>query len=220
MNSIVITKSYDAPAFCEKEALRYAGCKKTDENMTELLNSCKAEVWEKLSYKVCYRELRVKTDGEVCDFGVFSAESHDLSKNLDGCQKVILFSATVGIELDRLIAKYGRLSPSKALMFQAIGAERVEALCDAFCEDIKREKNLGLKPRFSPGYGDLEFGVQKDIFAVLDPSKRIGVTLNDSFLLSPSKSVTAFVGLTDCGETVPQNKCSNCQKVDCMLREV
>ena len=41
----------------------------------------------------------------------------------------------VGADIDRLIAKHSRLSPSRALMLQAIGAERIEALCDAFCND-------------------------------------------------------------------------------------
>ncbi|MBO4940606.1 MAG: Vitamin B12 dependent methionine synthase activation subunit [Clostridia bacterium] len=220
MNSVVITKTYDAPPFCEKEALRYAGCKKADENVIELLRVCKAEAWEKLSYKVCYVELDAATDGEICDFGFLNVKSRDLSKNLFGCERAILFSATVGIEIDRLIAKYGRISPTKALMFQAIGAERIEALCDTFCEDIKNEKDIALRPRFSPGYGDLELLVQKDISAVLNLPKKIGVTLNDSLLLSPSKSVTAFVGITQGKDDNIPPKCVNCEKKDCMFKEV
>ena len=131
----------------------------------------------------------------------------------------ILFAATVGVEIDRLIGKYGRLSPTKALLFQAIGAERIEALCDAFCADIKKEYNTGLEPRFSPGYGDLPLSAQKNIFAVLDPERRIGLTLNSSLLMSPSKSVTAFVGLGSTEKT-SSNKCSLCEKTDCTLRGV
>ncbi len=220
MNLVVITKTYDAPPFCEREVLRYAGCKEADENIIGLLNACKKEAWEKLSYRVCYVELDVKTDGNMCDFGAFKVDSNDLSKNLCGCEKAILFSATVGIEIDRLIAKYGLMSPTKALIFQAIGAERIEALCDAFCGDIEKEKNIFLRPRFSPGYGDLELLVQKEISAVLNVSKNIGVTLNDSLLLSPSKSVTAFVGITQKEEANMQKKCANCEKKDCMFKEV
>ncbi len=220
MKSVVITKIYDAPPFCEREALRYAGCKEADENIIKLLNSCKKEAWEKLSYKVCYIELDVKTDGVICDFGVFKVRSRDLSKNICGCERAILFSATVGIEIDRLIAKYGRISPTKALMFQAIGAERIEALCNAFCGDIENEKNVHMRPRFSPGYGDLKLLVQKKVSEILNLSKNIGVTLNDSLLLSPSKSVTAFVGITQEEETNMPKKCANCEKKDCMFKEV
>lgn len=34
------------------------------------------------------------------------------------------------------------------------------------------------------------------IFSLLDCPKRIGVTLGDTLLMSPSKSVTAFIGIT------------------------
>lgn len=112
---------------------------------------------------------------------------------------MIIFAATIGVGVDRLISKYSRLSPTKALCFQAIGAERVEALCDEFCNKMKTELEKDgekVKPRFSPGYGDLPLETQKMIFSLLDCPKRIGVTLGDTLLMSPSKSVTAFVGIT------------------------
>lgn len=219
MNSVILSKTYIEPPFCEKEILRYAGCRGEREEISVLLKECIDEVKDKLVYKVCYRELSNKTVGDTCDFEVFSVHSEKLARNLKGCEKVILFAATVGVEIDRLIGKYGRLSPTKALLFQAIGAERIEALCDAFCADIKKEYNTGLEPRFSPGYGDLPLSAQKNIFAVLDPERRIGLTLNSSLLMSPSKSVTAFVGLGSTEKT-SSNKCSLCEKTDCTLRGV
>ena len=84
---------------------------------------------------------------------------------------------------------------------------------------MKKEYNTGLEPRFSPGYGDLPLSAQKNIFAVLDPERRIGLTLNSSLLMSPSKSVTAFVGLGNT-EKRGSNKCSLCEKTDCTLRGV
>ena len=194
---MTITKTYTEPPFREKEILRYAGCKSFASDVLSLLHICQKEVRPKLSYKVCYRELPLSITGTSCDFGCFTLQSKHLAANLKGCRTVILFSATIGIEIDRLIAKYARLSPSKALMFQAIGAERIEALCDVFCADIAAEKNVMLRPRFSPGYGDVPLDAQKNIFAVLECEKRIGLFLNNSLLMSPSKSVTAFVGCVD-----------------------
>lgn len=217
MNTVVLNKTYDEPTFCKKEILRYAGCKDADSVITALLESCVKEVRDKLTYKVCYRELSVVKDGDVCDFDVFRLRSAHLASNLKDCEHVIVFAATIGVEIDRLIAKYGRLSPSKALMLQAIGAERIEALCDTFCADIARELHTGQSPRFSPGYGDLPLSVQKDIFAVLDCGKRIGLMLNDSLLMSPSKSVTAFVGI-GCKEKQTGNRCSACKIRDCTSR--
>ena len=111
--------------------------------------------------------------------------------------KVIVMGATVGITLERLIAKYSRVSPVKALLLQALGAERIETLCDAFCEDMQKTLKIALKPRFSAGYGDLPLDTQKQIFKLLNLPKNIGLTLNDSMLMSPSKSVTAFIGIQE-----------------------
>ena len=219
MNSVILTKIYEEPSYCEKEILRYSGCKEADEKVISLVNECINEVKGKLTYKVCYREFPVKIDNGFCDFEAFCAHSENLSKNLNGCSKTIVFAATVGVGIDRLIAKYSRLSPSKALMFQAIGAERIEALCDTFCSDIEKEYGVLLKPRFSPGYGDLSIDVQKNIFSLLDPERRIGLTLNDSLLMSPSKSVTAFAGIGNNVENVV-NKCTECNKTDCEFRGV
>ncbi len=218
MNSIIITKNYEEPPFCEKEILRYAGCKNADDTMLNLMRSCIAEVKNKLSYNVCCREIGTSIKGDLCDFGYFSVKSENLGKNLKDCKRIFVFAATIGTEIDRIIGKYSRISPSKAIMFQAIGSERVEALCDTFCEDLKSETKLALKPRFSPGYGDLSLSVQKDIVSVLDCFKRIGIALNDSLLMSPSKSVTAFVGLSEERKKNTNNKCTNCNKYDCAFR--
>jgi len=206
----VLTKIFKEPTFCEKEILRYAGCSKETENITELMHSCIEEVRSYLSYKVCYCETKLKISGDICDFGVFSVESRNLAQSFSECCETMIFGATIGIEIDRLISKYGRISPARALMLQAIGAERIEALCDAFC----RENGYG--KRFSPGYGDLGLDVQKKIFDILDCSKRIGLTLNDSLLMSPSKSVTAFA----VKEKAEKNKCNFCKKADCTYRGV
>lgn len=191
--------SFKEPSINKKEIMRYMSSQGGGDEILGLIDECLTEVREKLQYKVCYTVLPVKSDGSVVTMPCGEIESKNLAKNLQGCGRVIVFAATVGVGIDRLITKYSRLSPAKALCFQAIGAERAEALCDAFCEKMRSEiKESGeiLRPRFSPGYGDLPLETQKMIFSLLDCPKRIGVTLGDSLLMSPSKSVTAFVGIT------------------------
>lgn len=175
--------------FNKKEISRYAG------NLQDeaLLAECISEVSDKLVYNVCYQRFPFEKQCETLNLGFAQVNSADLAKNLDGCDGILLFAATVGVELDRLIMKYCKISPVKALIFQAIGAERIEKLCDQFCKDMAKEENI--KPRFSPGYGDLPLDLQKEIFAALDCGKNIGLTLNDSMLMSPTKSVTAIVGI-------------------------
>ena len=104
---------------------------------------------------------------------------------------------TIGLEMDRLIARYKRVSPVYTLLLQAIGAERVESACNALEEKLRCSLMPGesLRPRFSPGYGDLPLALQKDVFQALDCERRLGLTLTDSLLMVPSKSVTAIVGI-------------------------
>lgn len=216
-------KTYAAPPVNERECLRYAGCnfKEASAEERQLFADCLAEIEGKLSYKVCWDRFPVKKEGTSLDFGFAKVDSAGLAKNLEGCGEIILFAATIGLEIDRAIRKYTRLSPAKALFFQAIGAERIESLCDAFCEEQREElqaEGKFLKPRFSPGYGDLSLEMQRDIFRVLDCPRKIGLTLNESLLMSPSKSVTAIIGIGGEQEEHNKNKCGSCGKLDCAYR--
>ncbi len=195
MNTVILSKSYSAPPIVKKEILRYAACSEADAKLSTLVDECIKEASDKLVYKVCFAVLPVKLGDGISDLGVLKLNSQKLANNLSGCENAVVFAATIGIGIDRLIAKYGSISPSKALIFQAFGSERIEALCDRFCSDIKNEYGTAVSPRFSPGYGDLPLDSQKDIFSVLDPERKIGLTLNGSLLMSPSKSVTAIFGL-------------------------
>ena len=196
----VFSLSFAEPKINEKEILRYMASLTGGEEIHSLVDECLTEVLGMLEYKVCYAVLPVEIDGNIIILPCGRIESKNLAKNLSNCGRSVVSAATIGIGIDRLISKYSRLSPSKALCLQAIGAERVEALCDDFCKKIEKEYKMNgenLKPRFSPGYGDLPLETQKMIFSLLDCPKRIGVSLGESLLMSPSKSVTAFVGITE-----------------------
>ena len=196
--SIVSYIEYPSPEIERREILRYMGCKAGDSQIDGLLDSCICESSNALSYKVVYTEVPILKDRDGIKLGEITIVSRDLQKCLSGCDKAIIFAATVGLGIDRLINKYGRINPSRAVCFQAIGAERIEALCDEFCKDILQkyaESGRKIRPRFSPGYGDLPLELQKDLFRILDCNKRLGLTLNESLLMSPTKSVTAIVGI-------------------------
>lgn len=186
-------KTYSGLSPEPKEILRYAGVFGKDPFAAALLSEVCKEMGQAGSGKVCWCKLPVETEGDFCDFEAFSLHSYDLAKNLQGCKEVLLFGATAGVEWDRKILRYSALSPAKAMMVQAMGAAVVECLCDTFCKEMEAEEGP-LRPRFSAGYGDLSLSAQKEIFRVLDCNK-IGLSLNESLLMSPTKSVTAFVGI-------------------------
>ncbi len=197
MAGVLQIRAYAPPPVDRGEILRYAGMKKDGlVDVKDLLEECIAEVDKKLVYKVVYRTCPVYKEGNNISFGSFTVSSESLRKNLSGCSRVVFFAATVGMELDRLIVRSMHTSAAKALFFQAIGAERIESLCNLLERDIAKEEGE-LSPRFSPGYGDFSLAAQKDIFALLTPEKTIGLSLTDSLLMTPSKSVTAIVGVKD-----------------------
>jgi len=199
-DSTVFFDVFPEPPFSQKEVLRYMGCRNANEDVTALAESVKNEAMPMLRYRVCWRELSVEYQETVLLIDGVSVESHDLSKALKGCSRVLLFGATLGIEIDRLIAKYSHVLPSRALALQAFATERIEALCDAFLAErsaVYRENDIFLRPRFSPGYGDLPLRFQVELFRWLDCPRKIGLSLNESLLMSPTKSVTALVGLMD-----------------------
>ena len=194
----VFTKNYNDVSMCKGEILRYAGIKKETAQTKSLLSDALDISKGKLTYKLCYCELPISIDENNIRLANVTVTSASLKKALDNCDSVILFAATVGNELDRLIARYSVSSPATAFMLDAIGIAQIEALCNMFCDETKSEKSLlgkATTPRFSAGYGDLELSFQRDIFNLLDCHKKIGLTLNESLLMSPSKSVSAIIGI-------------------------
>ena len=189
-----------------RELLRYAGHRaEAEDELRELLSSVIEEALPALTYQVCYRRM------PLAELPALQA-SKGLTRSLRGSREVVLFGATVGLELDRLIARYQRISPARALLFHALGAERIECLCDAFCGEFP-----GATTRFSPGYGDFPLSAQRDLFALLDCSRKIGLTLNESLIMSPSKSVTAIFGVDPCEAAAPAG-CAACTKQDCSFK--
>ncbi|MBR7098831.1 MAG: hypothetical protein IKC59_05390 [Clostridia bacterium] len=185
----VSVKNYVLPEVDRREWFRYMGAKEASDELCALAESCLDEAESCFHGRVCYCEIPVPV-------GAFG--SHSLEILLEGCDRVVVFAATVGLEIDRLIAKYSRVTPAKALCLQALGTERIEALCDLFCAEMqKRMQENGeiVTKRFSPGYGDLPLQTQKEVFRLLDCPVRIGLTLNESLLMSPAKSVTAIMGI-------------------------
>lgn len=215
---MVRIRSYDQPPVDLAEMLRYAACREATQEVETLARAAIEEGAGAVRMQVCWLETPLQVEGNWVDLGFLQVEAPKLAHHLRGCEKAVVFAATVGLELDRLIARYGRLSPAKGLMLQAFGAERIEALCDAFCADLAAEyAPLHTRTRFSPGYGDLPLEHQKEIFAALQCGKHIGLYLNDSCLMSPVKSVTAIVGL--CREQGGGNGgCAACTQKDCSFR--
>lgn len=218
----------------EREIWRYAGyagIKNTDEEMAttqvkDLLSEVMNELEGTFSFRICHRAFPITWENSKPVLP-FEHQSQNLATCLAGSTEGVMFAATIGHEIDRKIQLYNRISPTKALLMQAYGAERVESLCNYFCENLRAEyakKNLVATPRYSPGYGDLPIEIQKDFFRKLDIYHLIGISLGDSYLMKPSKSVTAIIGFKppkdgETGCTFTEKSCETCPNKNCSFRE-
>ncbi|MGI6263959.1 MAG: vitamin B12 dependent-methionine synthase activation domain-containing protein [Acutalibacteraceae bacterium] len=218
---VVRLSRLDPPPVNQDEIRRYAGARQSDPALEAVIDGCLKEIGGQLTYAVCWRRFAVAAREDETDLGFAKWRSRDLARYLDGCEEAIAFAATVGMAPDRMIARYQAVSPARALVFQAIGTERIESLCDAFCGKLTaalEAEGRYAKPRFSPGYGDLPLGSQRDLFGLLDCERRLGLTLNGSLLMSPSKSVTALIGISRTPCVRPTAGCAFCDSAACPFR--
>ncbi len=164
------------------EALRYLGVpkNKADDELLSNINLVKNMVFSSAQPRVIYKAF---------DCLPFEADSKNIKDLLTGCDKVILFCATLGFETDRLIAKYQIKDMSLAVLLDAVSNCAIENVCDNFQSAFHNTT-----PRFSPGYGDFSICRQKDFNDILNINK-IGVSVTDTLLLLPAKSVNALFGL-------------------------
>ncbi|MBQ3969404.1 MAG: Vitamin B12 dependent methionine synthase activation subunit [Clostridia bacterium] len=204
----------------QEEAVRYLGYKKIepDRLILDLIDECSEELLECVQARACFAEVPLKILGEnTVDIGFGAVHSRNLYNHLKNCRSVILFAATIGIGADRLIAKYNRIKPVKGVIIDALGSSAIEYWCDKAEQEITQNEEKHCS-RFSAGYGDFSLEHQKDFVRCLDLTRKLGITLSDSLLMTPTKSVTAVIGLGAESRTC-SNKCMTCSNVNCIYRE-
>lgn len=180
----------------KREAFRYMGASLNRENegMEELYSVCLADFSKAVKYKACYKKTDILFKGNgIIDLGFGEFKSSHLEKNLEGCEEAYIFAATTGADVDRLILRLSKISPSRAVATDAIGSAAIEDFCNILNDKLKEGKEC--KPRFSCGYGDFSIENQKNILDFLNAYKLLGISLSESFLMTPKKSVTAIVGI-------------------------
>ncbi|NOR12339.1 MAG: hypothetical protein GQ545_03715 [Candidatus Aminicenantes bacterium] len=108
-------------------------------------------------------------------------------------KKVALCICTIGPQIESESSQLmKRDEMMKALILDAIGSESVEQVArqvDRLLCVKAQEMNLWPSKRFSPGYKSWNIEEQRYIFRMI-PGEDIGVTLNESFMMIPRKSVS------------------------------
>ena len=196
-----------------EEVLRYLGCPGTEDPATlALVEGCSARLLAAARPKWTYRvfDLAVQTDGVRLDCGLL-LPGRDLAAHLRGCSRAALLAATLSAPVDALLRRAQAEDLAAAVALDCCATAAVEAVCDLAEAEIRvRFPGCSFPFRFSPGSGDLPIELQDPILRLLDAPRRVGLCATDRHILTPRKSVTAVLGISD-GEISPQKRgCASC----------
>lgn len=207
------------------EVLRYLHCEREDDATRSLIDRCAEEVRRKADVRTVSRVFAVKTVGAdgVSFVGTgLRLPGGDLQRHLHGCSRAVLFAATLGDGIDRMIRAAQITDLTRAVVLDCCASALTEAVCNAEEARLRAEASARgefLTARFSPGYGDLPLAVQKEFLAALDAAKRIGLLATAENVLTPRKSVTAVLGLSDRPTAGAAAGCETCAlRENCAFR--
>lgn len=149
-------------------------------------------------------------------------ESAVIARLLERCEKVAVFTLTIGSHLEELVsylAENGLVL--QATVLDAIGSGAAEKLADSVQERIgilAKVEGMVISRRFSPGYCDWEVSQQKMVFKAMKDDTA-GIRLTETCLMIPQKSVSGIIGIGRAENDVANyNPCPACDKQDCVGR--
>lgn len=206
-----------------REAVRYLGFGRNvaDEQTEKLISEVFTELDRIARPKAVHRVFSCVQRKEEIQIGTMQVHSKNLARNLQGCTQTVLMATTLGIEVDLAMRRYALTDMAKVVIFQACAAAMLEEFCDecqAKIADEMAPEYKGMRPRFSPGYGDFDIHHQEEILRMLDTHKKIGLSMTESYMLTPTKSVTALIGFAEKEMDCPKSGCEACEKKDCIYR--
>lgn len=204
------------------EALRYLGYgdNKPDDNTKKLLDICSEELLKVIQPKYVYRVFDLNEDYSI-DGADFELKGEAIKNHLSGCKKIAMMCVTLSAGVDSLIRRKQIGDMAQAAIIDSMASAAVEQVCDKVEEIIKKEfPNYEYTWRFGIGYDDFPLELQQQFLNVVNASKQIGVCVNDSFMLTPTKSVTCIIGMGHNLNTSNKKSCENCSfKEKCQYRK-
>ena len=148
-------------------------------------------------------------------------EGRSIAEHLDGAVAVGVLAVTVGMGVEAELRRLSLTDRLAQVIFDAAGTAAVERAADAAEADVvavAAARGLHCGTRFSPGYGDLPLATQPVLLGALDAGRLLGITLSPALLMSPTKSVTAVVGLFESLRPGVRASCAGCPCRDfCVL---
>jgi hypothetical protein len=207
------------------EAMRYMGLGNSapSEPVAEIIENCEKQLVNSVrpAYTYGVFDITATQEGISVVGTSLLLTGAAVKKHLSGCDKIVLLAATLGIEADKAIKRCQISDITSALATDALASAAIEQVCNLAELEIKEKvAPLYMTWRFSPGYGDLPLDLQRTFLTVLNAQKRIGLTVTDSLIMLPSKSVTALIGLSETPIEKRRQGCAVCNlQATCQFRK-
>ena len=206
----------------DNKIFSYLGYKKDKhiltEDVLELVASCKEEILKTARPKFLFSptfDLRTYENQLFADNLLLVGKN--IKAHLNGCDRAVFLAVTIGIEIDRLIRTAEATNMARAVVLDAVSNVAVEEAAD-IAENQLRERLASKKEyltgRFSPGYGDFPISFGRELLRYVDAARRIGLSVTQSGIMTPRKSVSAVLGIS---KTKVCGKLATCE--NCVLRE-
>lgn len=189
-----------------------------------LIDRCKQLTLRTATPRVVYKRYAIvqTTSGLELEQARLVLPGNSIRKHLTHCTQAFVFAVTVGAQLDRVIRSKMLTNPDEGVIINSCASAAVEALADAMCERLAQsiqQENLYLTRRYSPGYGDFPLEIQQPLLFALDAFRKVGLSCTQSCLLTPTKSITAVVGITREGVKPDYDSCDDCKaRHNCTIR--
>ena len=206
----------------KQEILRYLGASADTDQLDGLIVKAEEEVKSAARPRHVFRRFSISVTKDSVTINHTELFSRDLAAHLRGCREAFLFALTLGTEVDSLIRRSTVSDMPLVPVLQACAAAYTEECADQAQKELEQmatADDLYLRPRYSPGYGDFSLTDQKFLFAALDITRKIGITLTEDCLMIPFKSITAMIGLSPDPSLCHIGKCMTCDLTDCPFRK-
>ncbi len=218
----------DSISIDREEVLRYLEYKgqDIDNNLVEIIEECRNIAKDRINPRYTFRvySIKQKYKGIIELEGTnLILESNDLYEILKDCNECILMAATLGINIEKDIKKYSCTELTKGIIIDSCATTAIEEVCDKVQNEIENnilKNGQYLTFRYSPGYGDLSIEKNTEILTILNGQKEIGLTITNSGIMIPRKSVIAIIGITDKKVEQDKTSCSTCKnKSKCKFKK-
>lgn len=146
-----------------------------------------------------------------------------IANYLTDSSEIAVFVATAGLEFDNYLHKIKNSGDIyMEFLADAVGSEIAEATVryvSSAIEKLANERSMFITLSYSPGYCGWHVREQPKLFSLF-PNNSCGITLNDSCLMHPVKSVSGVIGLSKSPDVKVPYTCDICGLETCYKRKI